>query len=124
MKQCSICKETKDANLFYGRLKWCAECHKARTKADQNKRAGNPDWLEYSRLRYQKHRHKYLARARVRLAVNSGRLLKPKQCTACSTETPLQAHHEDYNKPLQVVWLCDYCHKLTHGRIKFTKETA
>jgi hypothetical protein len=27
------------------------------------------------------------------------------------------AHHEDYDKPLEVVWLCQPCHKQRHKEI-------
>lgn len=47
---------------------------------------------------------KAAARA-VRLALESGRLLKPKYCQFCKS-TKIGAHHEDYTKPLEVIWVC------------------
>jgi hypothetical protein len=41
----------------------------------------------------------------------------PKICEKCNCENILQAHHEDYKKPLEVVWLCKECHKLRHAEI-------
>jgi len=48
-------------------------------------------------------------------AVEDGRLVKPRYCERCRrpTDNP-QAHHEDYDKPLDVEWLCEPCHKTHH----------
>jgi hypothetical protein len=32
-------------------------------------------------------------------------------CGATKTE----AHHTDYSRPLDVVWLCKHCHRLLHN---------
>jgi hypothetical protein len=53
----------------------------------------------------------------VERAIKKG-LLSPKPCESCgSTGYPYKdgrrgivAHHTDYNKPLEVVWLCEKCH--------------
>jgi len=46
-------------------------------------------------------------------AVRDGRLFKPEACEECG-ERPgrrrLHAHHEDYERPLDVRWLCTACH--------------
>ena len=47
-------------------------------------------------------------------AVRDGRLYKPSECESCAKETALQGHHCDYNKPLDVMWLCEPCHKHWH----------
>ena len=50
-------------------------------------------------------------------AVKSGRIDKPSICSRCGLEPrkrDLHAHHEDYAKPLEVIWLCAMCHSDTH----------
>jgi hypothetical protein len=53
----------------------------------------------------------------VHRAVQSGKLIKPTECSKCYA-TPkrrwIQAHHPDYTKPLEVVWLCRDCHYAEH----------
>ena len=56
----------------------------------------------------------YKAHNMVNNAVRDGRLFKPSQCEGCNDETTLHGHHCDYNKPLDVMWLCDPCHKQWH----------
>lgn len=54
-------------------------------------------------------RQKVLARRMVYVAKRSGRL-KQLPCLFCG-DTKVQAHHEDYSKPLDVVWLCKLHHQ-------------
>lgn len=45
-------------------------------------------------------------------ALKTGKLVKPKSCEDCKNDdSNLEAHHTDYAKPLDVVWLCSRCHK-------------
>jgi hypothetical protein len=45
-------------------------------------------------------------------AVRDGRLNK-KPCAVCGRQDG-QAHHEDYSRPLDVIWLCRPCHAKHH----------
>lgn len=48
-------------------------------------------------------------------AVKSGTLTRPEACEKCGEiGRPLEAHHHDYTKPLEVLWLCRPCHRDTH----------
>ncbi len=44
-------------------------------------------------------------------------LLKPKPCERCGYSGDVHGHHEDYKKPLEVVWLCKSCHGQRHREI-------
>ncbi|MHC4647806.1 MAG: hypothetical protein ACYTBJ_20275 [Planctomycetota bacterium] len=46
-------------------------------------------------------------------AIRDGRLRRM-PCEKCGAE-PTEAHHEDYSKPLEVIWLCPRCHKREHS---------
>ena len=41
--------------------------------------------------------------------------IAPEPCLICGTGQNLEAHHENYDKPLEVVWLCRSHHKLLHA---------
>src|ERR1700686_4886225 len=53
------------------------------------------------------------ARIAVMLAVRNGQLVR-KPCEVCGGPKS-EGHHEDYTKPLEVVWLCRWHHTLAHG---------
>jgi hypothetical protein len=59
---------------------------------------------------YIKHKEKWIARAKTRYAISKGIIKKPTKCEVCELVKPLQAHHEDYSKPLEVIFLCYSCH--------------
>lgn len=44
-------------------------------------------------------------------------LLVPQPCARCGNIKSV-AHHEDYSKPLKVVWLCHTHHRLRHSEIE------
>lgn len=46
-------------------------------------------------------------------------LKKPSVCSSCGNYYKLiHGHHEDYNKPLEVIWLCLPCHRKIHRKYK------
>ncbi len=79
-------------------------------------------------LRYGEDNHFYRGGARAdgeaanktEYAVRTGQLV-PQACEGCGAEDTLkggrrsvQAHHDDYNKPLDVRWFCPACHHAWH----------
>ena len=61
---------------------------------------------------------------RTMYAVETGKLIRPNQCSKCSKECKPHAHHEDYTKPLDVIWLCSQCHFYLHHQSKHHRERA
>ena len=66
---------------------------------------GRPD----TRLHRERYPDKYRARTAVGNAVRDGRLTR-EPCEACGTTERVEAHHDDYSKPLEVRWLCKAHH--------------
>jgi hypothetical protein len=60
------------------------------------------------------HRDKCRAYDAVKYALKKGRLQKG-ACQHCGATEHVHAHHEDYSKPLDVIWLCPSCHLDEHG---------
>lgn len=60
---------------------------------------------------------KWHARALLRLMVKRGKVFKL-PCVVCGTRVDVHGHHEDYAKPLDVVWLCRTHHNERHTEIK------
>lgn len=54
------------------------------------------------------------AQAAVHRALRRGKLTRPSTCDRCQKSGRLEAHHEDYSRPLHVAWLCSSCHQKRH----------
>lgn len=62
----------------------------------------------------------------VRSALKNGTLIRPNNCETCGKKpkpfrdgrSGINAHHNDYNKPLDVTWLCATCHRQWHLKNK------
>lgn len=121
LNKCIECVKTRvgkhrESNLesiqAYDRERGRKEHRKARVR--ENSRT------KYNKLRdpdhIKKFPEKYKARVMVSNAVRDGRLTKM-NCVECSNPE-VQAHHEDYSKPLDVVWLCVDCHMKRHRKYK------
>lgn len=70
-----------------------------------------------ARARYAANRDALLERHKrvytlVKLAIKRGELV-PEPCLFCD-DIDVEAHHHDYDKPLDVTWLCVQHHRLAH----------
>lgn len=66
----------------------------------------------------------------VEKAIKKGALINPNICEDCKENnifkdgrSGIQAHHDDYDKPLSVRWLCQKCHHEWHKNNKALNET-
>ena len=106
VKKCSKCKEVKNLSEFNtrpdrpsGYRSGCKKCQYQR---------------QYERIKQQ--RHKIRAKARARIAEGNGTLIRPDYCQGCEQDKPLDRHHPNYKKPLDVIWLCRKCHMAIHSK--------
>lgn len=140
-KPCIKCGETKPLDAFYkhpmmadGRLNKCADCVKSDVRA--NRAARLEYYRAYDRARANiphrkadriarakanpRPRHepdpiKRAARVALGNAVRDGTVKKAPECEVCSVSGDLNGHHEDYSKPLEVIWVCNACHAFIHA---------
>jgi hypothetical protein len=138
-KKCFKCEEVKPLEEFYkhpgtsdGRLGKCKDCNKRDVRENYAKR--HDYYAAYERMRFStperrktrmenqrrmraRHPDKYRARQMVGNAIRGGRL-KRQPCETCGTTKRIQAHHDDYSKPLDVRWFCFKHHReVAHGQL-------
>lgn len=131
MKTCFKCGDEKPFTEFYkhkamgdGYLGKCKSCTKSDSTAHRNnnlekiraydRARGNrhpPGYLKEYRTKYPK---KYKAHAMVNNAITAGKLFRL-PCEVCLSSKNLNAHHDDYAKPLNVRWLCAAHHHQWHA---------
>lgn len=71
------------------------------------------DIKDYDKMRRSRDAVKIYARKRLHYMVRKGVIVKPATCEICHEKTAVQGHHEDYERPLDVKWLCTSCHGKT-----------
>ncbi len=134
--RCSLCGDVKV--LTTKKSTWCHTCQSKRRR--ELRAANKQKHLDYYRRYRIEHRERYIvtdgeykrkhprkrrynplktrARHMVREAVLAGIVVRPRACQDCGrTDERLDAHHPDYSKPLDVMWLCRPCHGKQHWKV-------
>lgn len=145
-KQCKRClKELPADTGFYLSDNSCKECRKAMVRENRaknieyyreydNARANRPDRVK-ARIEYAKtpqgieasnkakkkwtemNAKKRAVANVVNNAIRDGKIKKPSSCQACKkSECRIEGYHEDYDKPLNIEWLCSSCHRKWHKK--------
>lgn len=137
MKTCFKCGVTRPLSEFYkhpqmadGHVNKCKECNKQDVRQNyidnhdrittyERRRSKFPHRRELNTLLTQKSRKrfpkKYQAHCAVNNAIRDGRLQR-QSCERCGS-LRTHGHHEDYSKPLEVMWLCPTHHKERHKEL-------
>lgn len=106
---------TKQGNQYFV----CRDCN--RLRANNYYKTHSTSIYKNVRKSEAKYPEKVSARRKVLWAVKTGQMLKPKNCVVCGRHSDrLQAHHKDYTRPLDVMWLCGTCHANEHRLEKNT----
>lgn len=141
MKACNKCDQLKDESEYYAKHSTCKECVKERVRA--NRAAKLEYYRERDRLRANKpkrvaaraayvktangraksdaakaawasrNKHKRKAHHATNNAIRDGKLSR-QPCEVCGATENIEAHHDDYGKPLDVRWLCTKHHAQHH----------
>jgi hypothetical protein len=120
-RPCEICAEPFTpslSNLKAGKGKTCSvKCRMAKARMlatpavrhglTRNGPNGERRWV----------RSALNAKAAVNRAIRKGVLVRPSTCSRCGSMDRIEGHHEDYAKPLDVVWLCRLCHRRHHAEM-------
>ena len=139
---CIKCGAEKPQSAYYTKDKTCKECRKVMVRENRaakleqyreydKQRANNPDRVEARRTYAlspagktsraittqtyrEKYPKKYFAHNWINNAIRDGRLAKQTSCE-CGSDFHVEGHHDDYDKPTEVRWLCAVCHKRWHA---------
>jgi hypothetical protein len=115
MKKCCNCQQEKAFEFFHkdktapsSYSSYCKSCKKEKDAkyyeyTDQEKKRKTL-W----RLKFPERKN---AQSKVYRAVKSGKLII-QPCFVCGDKS--EAHHPDYSRPLDVVWLCQSHHRQAH----------
>ena len=118
VKTCRRCRVEKPLASFYhqmgrrdGRFSVCRECLTANTLAWQLADP-EPHRRAVERWRVANRRLVRIARrvqSTVRRAIRSGELVRPDVCEYCGKACKPDAAHADWERPLDIAWLCRRC---------------
>lgn len=109
LNKCKLCSR-KDVRQNYRKNEaYYHEYDKKRRKTSQRRRAASLN-CKKNRIRFP---DKNKARQKVCYAKRRGKLVE-QPCEICGA-LKVMAHHEDYSKPLDVIWLCPKHHKWIHN---------
>lgn len=145
-KKCKDCGITKPAKDYYKQNNvlqyYCKKCSIKRASAwskteagvrnrhnqDKRRRAyrqtpeGKAENRKHALQHYKAHPERAKARSALRQKIRDGKI-KRGDCLICGEQNG-QAHHEDYSKPFDVMWLCEGCHREYHFNQNQKKEVC
>ena len=146
MKTCFKCNTVKPLSEFYkhsrmadGHLNKCQECTKKDSDENFKRKMLDPYWQIKERERQRKkeanrrdlgitlkYKRKQLSPeirkqkyGEYENAIRDGKI-KQEPCAVCGSAKS-QGHHEDYSKPLDVIWLCSRHHADRHIHLRNAK---
>lgn len=119
-KYCSHCKDlvgpfTRSAHYHNkkGELLEYFVCRKCNTERLKLYRATERGRLAARHAVYRsikKHHDRQRARNTLNRAIRVGKVERPTLCSVCLNIKSTEAHHHDYRKPFDVIWVCRQCH--------------
>ena len=94
--------------------------HKVNILEREAIRREKPEYKEKRRLDGNFYREKYKDKIKCRQILNKaiikGKFTRATICSLCGDEGNIEAHHDDYTKPFEFIWVCDCCHEVIEHR--------
>jgi hypothetical protein len=122
-KDCARADAVKHAEILAADPdRWELELERHRIKSRKYREEGRKKPIPkavkraVARRHLQKYPERHFARRALAAAVKSG-LLKRQPCEVCGNADS-EAHHDDYSKPLDVMWLCPKHHAERHVEMR------
>lgn len=110
LNKCKSCTRKDVHENYINNLAHYQDYYAKREQTSKRKEQKRQYLLSYRKDNHQKN----FCRRQVALALKKGTLVKM-PCEICGSIEKIQAHHEDYSKPLDIVWLCIKHHRWIHS---------
>lgn len=132
-KECAKARRTKNYKEKNAEFR---EKRKEYYRKNREKLAANQVESQKGNVRYRKYQNKYLMKKRksgdkkflarhiLFLAVKGKMIFRPEECSQCNVKGKIEAHHTNYDKPLDVTWICVKCHRALHKKLKIEVDNA
>lgn len=145
MKVCFKCMQAKPETEFYrhramadGLLNKCRDCTRMDVRKNRLMKLEQYRSYDIQRAKTPARKRKSVANTRrkrkmvlgysgahraVARALRSG-VLSRQPCAMCNTTAWVAAHHDDYSRPLEVIWLCPEHHAARHAFLAWLAKSA
>ena len=124
MKYCGECKIEKPESEFSkdysrknGLQSQCKNCKMAYQIAYHKTFVGKGSRKKSNKKQHLKFPEKLKAKRALKYAIAAGKIRRSVFCENCGLPAKTEGHHPDYNKPLEVEWLCRLCHIKLHKNL-------
>lgn len=108
------CVNTQKNKIY--RYYSCTPCNTEKCRKYRKTEIGRKKQNEAVKRSVKKHFHKQQARIKLNQAIKKG-IIKRGDCIVCG-QPNAHGHHEDYSKPLDVMWFCR-THHIKYEKTKF-----
>lgn len=114
LNKCKPCTRSDVAKHRADNLQHCREYDRQRAKLPSRRESAAKVISEWRA----KHPQRRAAHVALGNAVRTGRIQPWPVCAVPECRGKPEAHHPDYSRPLDVVWLCPSHHKQTHSMFR------
>lgn len=127
LNKCKDCAKTDSKKHRSDNLDRCMEYDRNRpNKIDRyklqyeyNKTEKGKEVRKSANMKYRDgNKIKRIAHTKFSNALRDGVVVPPDSCSRCGSVGKVQGHHDDYEQPLNVRWLCLKCHTDFHREVR------